>query len=121
MSGGDDGGMSMSLSSDVPLAIQAFLDRTNAGDADGLVATFTEDALVADGGREYRGREEVAAWDRAANIGRRTQFELLGLKPGLGDHQFVVTVVVGGDGDTGTGDLEFTVRGDRIARLVVAP
>jgi hypothetical protein len=29
--------------------------------------------------------------------------------------------MVTGDGYTGTSDLEFTVRGDRVARLVIAP
>ena len=111
----------MSLSSDVPLAIQAFVDATNAGDSDAFVAAFTEDAFLSDWGREFEGREGVAAWDRSDNIGRNTHFELLGVKPGLGDQQFVTTVMVTGDGFNGTSDLEFTVRGDRVARLVITP
>ena len=113
--------MSESLSEDVPAAIQAFVDTTNAGDSAAFVAAFTEDAFVSDWGREFRGHEGVAEWDRSDNIGKRSRFELLGLKPGLGDQQFVVTMVVTGDGYNGTSDLEFTVRGDRVARLVIAP
>jgi hypothetical protein len=121
MSGRDDARMSMSLSSDVPLAIQGFVDTTNAADSEAFVATFTEDAFLSDWGREYVGREGVAEWDRTDNIGKRSRFELLAVKPGLGDQQFIATVVVTGDGYNGTSDLEFTVRGDRIARLVIAP
>lgn len=113
--------MSESLSEDVPAAIRAFIDTTNAGDPAAFVAVFTEDAFLSDWGREYRGHEGVAAWDSTDNIGKRSRFELLGVKPGLGDQQFVATVVVSGDGYNGTSDLEFTVRGDKVARLVIAP
>ncbi|WP_233550988.1 nuclear transport factor 2 family protein [Amnibacterium setariae] len=113
--------MSMSLSSDVPIAIQAFVDATNAGDSAAFVAAFTEDAFLSDWGREYRGHEEIADWDRTDNIGKRARFELLAVKPGVGDQQFVATVVVSGDGYNGTSDLEFTLRGDRVSRLVIAP
>jgi hypothetical protein len=111
----------MSLSSDVPLAIQAFVDTTNAGDPDAFVATFTEDAFLSDWGKEFVGHEGIAAWDRSDNIGRRSRFELLGVKPGLGDQQFIATVLVSGDGFNGTSDLEFTLRGDHVARLVITP
>jgi ketosteroid isomerase-like protein len=113
--------MSMSLSSDVPLAIQAFVDATNAGDSDAFVAAFTEDAFLSDWGKEFVGREGVAAWDRSDNIGRNSHFDLLGVKPGLGDQQFIATVMVSGNGFNGTSDLEFTLRGDRVARLVITP
>jgi ketosteroid isomerase-like protein len=121
MRGRDDGGMNESLSEDVPAAILAFVATTNAGDSAAFVAAFTEDAFLSDWGREYRGHEGIASWDSTDNIGRRSHFELLGVKPGTGDHQFIATVVVSGDGYNGTSDLEFTVRADRVARLVIAP
>lgn len=117
----DDGGMSESLSEDVPAAITAFVDATNAGDPAAFVAAFTEDAFLSDWGREYVGHDGVADWDGTDNIGKRSHFELLGVKPGIADQQFIATVVVSGDGFNGTSDLEFTLRGDRVARLVIAP
>jgi len=120
-SGRDDGPMSESLSNDAPAAITAFIDATNAGDSDAFVAAFTEDAFLADWGREFVGHEGIAEWDRTDNIGKRSHFDLLAVKPGLGDQQFIATVMVSGEGFTGTSDLEFTVRGDRVARLVIAP
>lgn len=113
--------MSESLSEDVPTAIRAFIDSTNAGDSAALVAGFTEDAFLSDSGREFRGHEGVASWDRTGDDGERTRFELLGVRPGTGDQQFVATVMVTGNGRTGTSDLEFTVRGDKVSRLVIAP
>ncbi len=120
-SGRDDGRMSESLSEDVPAAIRAFVDATNAGDSEAFVAAFTEDAFLSDSGREFVGHEGVAAWDRSDNIGQRTHFDLLGVKPGIGDQQLIVTVLVSGDGFTGTSDLECTIRGHRVTRLVIAP
>lgn len=120
-SGRDDGRMSESLSEDVPAAIRAFVDATNAGDPDAFVAAFTEDAFLSDSGREFVGHDGVAAWDRSDNIGQRSHFEVLGVKPGIGDQQFIATVMVTGDGYTGTSDLEFTLRGRRVTRLVIAP
>ena len=113
--------MSESLSEDVPPAIRAFVDTTNAADSAAFVAAFTEDAFLSDWGREFVGHEGIASWDASDNIGKRSHFELLGVKPGTGDQQFIVTVMVTGDGYNGTSDLEFTVRGDRVARLVIAP
>ena len=113
--------MSESLSDDVPAAITAFIDATNAGDSAAFVAAFTEDAFLSDWGREFVGHEGIAAWDATDNIGKRSHFDLLAVKPGVGDQQLIATVVVSGDGFTGTSDLEFTVRGDRVARLVIAP
>jgi len=113
--------MSMSLSNDVPVAIQKFVDTTNAADSDAFVDAFTEDAFLSDWGREYRGHEGVRSWDGTDNIGKRARFELLAVKPGKADQQFIATVVVTGDGYNGTSDLEFTLRGDKVSRLVIAP
>ncbi|MDQ1513824.1 MAG: hypothetical protein QOC59_1666 [Microbacteriaceae bacterium] len=109
------------MSGDVPAAIRAFVDTTNAGDSDGFVQAFTEDAFLSDWGREFRGREGVAEWDRSDNIGKRAHFELVGVRPGDTEQEFVATVVVSGDGFNGTSDLRFTVRGAEVARLVIAP
>ena len=111
----------MSLSDDVPTPVRAFVERTNAADSEALVALFTPDAFLSDRGREFRGREGVADWDRSDNIGASSHFELVGLRSGDTEQEVVATLVVTGDGSNGTGDLRFTLRGDEIARLVIAP
>jgi ketosteroid isomerase-like protein len=109
------------VTGDVPAAIRRFVDTTNAGDHDGFVETFTQDALLSDWGREFRGREAIAEWDETDNIGRKSRFELLEVRRGDTEHEFVATVVVTGGGFNGTSDLAFTVRGDEVARLEITP
>lgn len=44
-------------------ALQAYVDRTNAGDAAGLVALFAPDAVIEDPvGTPFKRGEEIAAW-----------------------------------------------------------
>lgn len=109
------------MAGEVPAAIRAFVETTNAGDSDGFVACFTEDAFLSDWGREFRGHDGVAEWNRTDNIGQRARFELLAVRQGDTAQELIATVVVSGNGFNGTSDLTFTVRGDRIARLVIAP
>ncbi len=111
----------MSLSSDVPIPVQRFIDATNAGDAEALTSAFTQDAFLSDCGREFHGHDGVSAWDRTDNIGEGSHFDLLGVKPGDTPQEVVVTVMVTGEGFTGTSDLAFTLRGESISRLVIAP
>lgn len=105
----------------VPGAIRAFVEATNAGDSEGFVRGFTEDAFLSDGGREYHGRQGVADWDRTRNIGEHAHVDLLGVKAGATPQEVVATVLVSGGGATGTSELVFTLRGDEISRLVLAP
>lgn len=109
----------MSLSDDVPTPVRAFVEATNAGEADAVVALLTPDAAVRTPERDYRGREEAAEWDRAGNTGAGRRFELLGVRPGDTDREVVATVTVEADGGTSLGELRFTLRGEEIARLVV--
>ena len=108
-------------SSDVPAPVQAFVDATNAGDSAAFVAAFTEDAFLSDWGKEFRGHDGIASWDASDNIGRRAHFDVLGVKPGATQQEVVATVMVTGGGFNGTSDLTFTLRGDAISRLVIAP
>lgn len=111
----------MSQSDAVPTAVRTFIDATNAGDSERFVAVFTPDAMLSDWGKEFRGRDAIAGWDRTDNIGRGAEFELIGMKSGDTAQEVVATVVVSGGGFNGTSDLAFTLRGDEIARLVIAP
>ena len=111
----------MSSAEDVPAPIRAFVDATNAGDSAAFVAAFTEDAFLSDWGKEFHGHEGVSGWDRTDNIGEGSHFDLLGVKAGATGQEVVATVMVTGDGFTGTSDLVFTLRGESISRLVIAP
>ncbi len=105
----------------VPAALRTFIDATNRGDSDAFVAAFTEDAVLDDWGRVFRGRAGIAAWNHSDNIGVGSRFELVGLEPTEDAGRVVATLTVTGGGYNGTGPMIFEFRGDRIARLVIAP
>src|SRR3546814_6019806 len=89
--------------SSLPAPIAAFIEATNAGDTDAFLAAFTEDAVLSDWGRVYRGRDAIADWDRTNNIGKRSHFDLVDVVPTAGADTYVVTLTVSGDGYNGTG------------------
>src|SRR3546814_14648081 len=80
--------------SSLPAPIAAFIEATNAGDTDAFLAAFTEDAVVSDWGRVYRGRDAIADWDRTDNIGQRSRFDLVECVPTAGADTSVVPLKV---------------------------
>lgn len=104
----------------LPDAIRAFIDATNAGDSDAFVAAFTPDAYLNDWGREFHGHAGVRDWNRTDNIGVRSHFELVGVEPGDARDTYIVTLTVSGDGYNGTGPMRFELRDDLIARLTIS-
>jgi hypothetical protein len=109
------------MSTPVPAPLQAFIDTTNAGDSAGFVAAFTDDAVLDDWGRKFRGRDGVASWNRTDNIGKRAHFELVGIEPTDDPNRVVATLTVSGGGFNGTGPMTFEFRDGRIASLVISP
>ena len=105
--------------SETPAAVQRMIDATNAGDHDAFVAAFTPDAVLIDWGKVFEGRDGVAAWDESDNIGRSSHFEVAAVEADGDD--WVVTLDVTGGGFNGTSDFRFTLAGDLIARMEIAP
>ena len=105
----------------LPGPIQAFVDTTNLGDAEGFLDLFTADATLDDWGRIFTGRDEIARWNRTDNIGRQARFEPLAVEPGPAAGTYVVTLRVTGGGFNGTSPITFRLRDDRIAVVVIAP
>ena len=104
-----------------PAPLQAFIDATNSGDSAAFVALFTDDAVLDDWGRVFRGRAGVASWDRTDNIGKQSHFELVDLERTDDPNRVTATLKVSGNGFNGTGPMTFEFRDGRIARLVIAP
>jgi steroid Delta-isomerase len=80
--------------------LQAYVDRTNAGDADGLLALFAADAIIEDPvGTPVKRGEEIAAWfrDSAAFATR-----IMPVAPMRGSHSNEAALVF---------DVEFTPPG----------
>jgi len=103
----------------VPAPIQRMVDATNAADSDAFVASFADDAYLEDWGRGFHGHDGVRSWDRTDNIGKRMHFVVDAVR--RDGEEWIVTLTSTGDGFNGTSDIRFTLDGDLISRLVIAP
>jgi hypothetical protein len=103
----------------IPAPIQRMIDATNAADSDAFVDSFTDDAYIEDWGRGFHGHDGVRSWDRTDNIGKQMHFESGGARQDGDD--WIVTLTSTGNGYNGTSDIRFTLDGDRISRLIIAP
>ena len=100
-----------------PEEIQRFVDATNRGDTDAFVEAFTEDAHLDDWGRSFDGRAGVRSWDSTDNIGVQAHVDVLDVRPGQTDQEYVATIRVSGNGYNGTGPMAFRLRDGLIAEL----
>src|SRR6187200_1321595 len=108
---GDDVGMTA-----LEPAIRRMIDATNSGDDAAFLDAFADDAVLDDWARTFTGRDEIAGWNERENIGVKSHIETTSVEPD-GD-AIRVGVAVSGEGYNGGGAMTFTLRGDRIARMV---
>jgi hypothetical protein len=105
---------------DLPAPVAAYfaVDTTSA---EAVAQCFTDGAVVIDERQEYRGRTAIARWKAEASAKYRYTVERLGAH--VSGDQTTVTGRVTGDFPGSPVDLRyhFTLAGDKIARLEVAP
>ncbi|MCO1660105.1 nuclear transport factor 2 family protein [Pseudonocardia humida] len=107
---------------DLPTAVDRYLEAHNARDADTAVPSFTPDAVVVDDGRTHTGTEAIRAW-----VGRSsTEWTYTSTPTSFrrgDDTHYAVVQHVEGDFPGGTVDLtyRFTLRDGLISHLVIAP
>ncbi|MBM9468410.1 nuclear transport factor 2 family protein [Nakamurella leprariae] len=106
----------------LPTAIGAYLAAHAARDADAFERLFTPDATVTDEGRAHHGIEAIQRWRRTASSQYTYTARLTGAERTDSAHA-VVTQHLEGDFPGGVVDLRFrfTLDGDRIADLTIAP
>ena len=106
-------------SPDLPAVVRSYL---SAHDAQTAVRAFTDDAVVVDDRTTHRGAEAIRGWLQRSASEYRYSTELTGAQRIEFDHWLVVQHLVG-DFPGGVVDLRyrFTLRGDRIAELTIAP
>jgi hypothetical protein len=102
---------------DLPTPVAAALAAANAHDADAWLATFADDGVVDDWGREFRGADAIRGWSDKEFIGVAVTLDVTGVER-RGD-ETVVTAQVGGDGFNGRSHFAFRVAGDRVARMTI--
>jgi ketosteroid isomerase-like protein len=107
---------------ELPETITSYLKAHQARDLDVAMQSYEPDAAVTDEGRTYNGPAEIRAWlSRSASEYTYT-IEMTGASK-LGDDRYDVMHHLEGNFPGGTADLHFrfTLRGGKIARLVIEP
>jgi hypothetical protein len=96
--------------------ISWYFERDADRDIDSIVSLFAEDATVIDEGEERHGTAEIRAWQTGDTT------EITGTEA-LGPDRYLVTGRLTGNFPGGTADLkwDFTIEGQHIARLTIAP
>ncbi len=111
----------MSKEIQIPQAIAAFIEATNAHNTDEFLATLTDSAVITDEGQEYRGIAAIKAWSDKKYVGAKVTLDVVEVANSNG--KTIVTVKVDGNFDK-TGlpdpflmDFHFTTDTKRIAAL----
>jgi hypothetical protein len=106
---------------DLPDVIVTYQTAHDRRDASTALASFTEDAVVEDDGKTYRGREEVAHWLNAAASEFTFTRTLLSAEETADG--WLVTNHIEGDFPGGQVDLRYAFKldGALIEQLVIAP
>lgn len=105
---------------DLPPPVAAYFAADTTG-AEAVAQCFTDGAVVIDERQEYRGRTAIARWKAEASAKFRYSVERLGVH--VSADQTTVTGRVTGDFPGSPVELQyhFTLEGDKIARLEIAP
>ncbi len=107
---------------ELPGVVGRYQDAHDRRDTEAALSAFTADARVVDDGREYRGSDEIREWlDHAASEFTFTR-SFVGAQA-TGADTWIVVNHLEGDFPGGVVDLryQFTLKGDLIAELVIAP
>jgi hypothetical protein len=117
--GSEEGKFMLASPQDV---ISRYFEAQVKRDTDTLVALFTDDAGVVDEGRTRRGTSEIRAWRAEATTAYQYTTEVLDVQP-VGDGDYLACVRLEGNFPGGIVELRhvFSIDGDRISRLEIAP
>jgi hypothetical protein len=100
-----------------PEPVARLLRAANGHDTDGFLASFTEDGVVDDWGREFAGADAIRGWSDAEFIGVAVTLAVTDTTA-EGD-ETTVKAEVGGGGFNGPSTFTFAVRDDRVARMTI--
>ena len=105
---------------DLPSPVAAYFAADTTG-AEDVAQCFTDGAVVIDERQEHRGRTAIARWKAEVSAKFRYTVDRLGVR--VSGDQATVTGRVAGDFPGSPVDLQyrFTLEGDKIARLEIAP
>lgn len=106
----------------VPKVVTRYFEADARRDIDALVALFADDAVVIDEGKTRRGATEIRGWQTGAASEFEYTTEVIGVAADDEDHLLVTARLDGNfPGGTATLTFDFTVTGELISRLEIAP
>ena len=110
------------MSANLPDVISRYFEHDNDRDIDSIVSLFTKDATVIDEGEERHATAEIRAWQTGAASKYTYTTELTGTEA-LGPDRYLVSGRLTGNFPGGIADLkwDFTIEGQHITRLTIAP
>ena len=110
------------MSSEVPYVVSRYFERDTDRDIDAIVSLFADDATVIDEREEHHGTAEIRAWQTGAASKYTYTTEITNTET-LGPDRYLVTGRLTGNFPGGIADLkwDFTIAGQQITRLVIAP
>jgi ketosteroid isomerase-like protein len=103
----------------LPRVINEYVDANNAHDVGSVLSCFSNDALVRDEGKDFRGKEMIKDWIVQTIAKYKFQFKPLSVKSD--DAKVVVSIEVSGTfpGSPVSPDYHFTIRGNEIQSLAI--
>jgi ketosteroid isomerase-like protein len=107
---------------DTPDIIARYFAAADRHDTDGVVALFSDDAVVTDEERTWRGASGVRAWREGPAAAYEYTTEVRSVEP-AGDADYIAHIRLEGNFPGGIADLRyrFTIDDRRIRRLEIAP
>ena len=110
------------MSTAVPDVIVRYFELDAARDVEGVLRLFADDATVVDEGATWQGADAIRAW-RLGPVSKYTYRTEVAGTDAVAPDRYVVAGRLTGDFPGGSADprWDFTVAGDRVTRLVIAP
>ena len=106
----------------IPEPLTGYFEHDTQRDVEAIVAIFADDATVTDEGETRQGVAEIRAWQLGPASAYTYRTELRDAEQ-LGPDRYLVTGRLTGNFPGGTADLtwDFTIAGNKVSRLVIAP
>jgi hypothetical protein len=101
----------------LPQPVERLLKAANDHDRAAFTASFTDDGVVDDWGREFAGAEAIEGWSENEFIGVDVTLDVQEVTSSGNDT--TVGAEVGGRGFNGPSHFTFTVRGDLVERMTI--
>jgi hypothetical protein len=102
---------------DLPAPVARLLDAAGGHDTGEFLASFTDDGVVDDWGREFVGPDAIRGWSDREFIGVDVTLAITGVTGAGGET--TVSAEVGGRGFNGPSHFTFAVRDGLISRMTI--